>query len=130
MNNLTDNEVRPYVGITSTPWKDRLGVHKQGINHREYAKGSELTKHVWELKDAGKNFSISWKILEHVRGRLIGGECKLCVAEKLHIVTHPKRDMLLNSHSDIRCVHRTSQMLASFQAAKRGRPRKRQDAVT
>ena len=129
VKNLTDNEVRLYVRLTSGQWKDRFGVHKQGIKHREHAKGYELTKHVWKLKDSGKEFSIKWKILEHVCGSLVGGECKLCVTEKLHIITHPRRDILLNSHSDIRCTHKPMQMLASL-GIKRGRPRKRVDAVT
>ena len=123
--NLTDNDVRPYVGLTSGQWKDRYAVHKQGIKHRKHSKACELTKHVWHLKDSGKEFSIRWKILEHVRGRSVGGECKLCVAEKLRIITHPQRGILLNSDSDIRCVHRPMQMLASLEASARGRPRKK-----
>ena len=95
----TDNVIRHYVGATSCDWKDRFAVHTQGIKHHAHSTGCELTKYVWELKDSGKAFSICWKILEHVRGRLIGGECKLCIAEKLHIISHPRRDMLLNSNS-------------------------------
>ena len=89
IHNLLDNIDRPYVGLTSTQWKDRFGVHNQGIRHRHYSTQCELTKYVWTLKDAGKAFNITWRILEHVRGKLIGGECKLCVAEKLHIISHP-----------------------------------------
>ena len=66
----------------------------------------ELTKHVWQLRDSGKAFSVRGKLLEHVKGRLIGGECRLCVTEKLHIIEHPNyRDGLLNSNSDMICVH-------------------------
>ena len=30
VHNLSDNIDRPYVGLTSTQWKDRFGVHNQG----------------------------------------------------------------------------------------------------
>ena len=86
--NHTDNRSKPYVGLTSVSFKDRLGVHNQGIRHRSHAMSCELTKHVWDLKDSNTEFTIKWNILEHVKGRLIGGECRLCVTEKLHIIDH------------------------------------------
>ena len=101
----TDNPARPYIGLTSVPFKDRLGVHRQGISHRSYAGSCELSKHIWTLKDANQNYSIKWGILERVRGRLIGGECRLCVTEKLHIIEYPDQKLLLNSNCDIKCVH-------------------------
>ena len=128
--NHTDNLIRPYVGLTSSQWKERLAVHNQGIRHREYSKGCELTKYVWELKDNNKQFSIRWKILEHVKGQLVGGECKLCVAEKLHIITHPARDQLLNSNCFMKCLHKNKQMLASINAPRRGRPRRKDPRET
>ena len=121
----TDNPARPYIGLTSVPFKDRLGVHNQGINHRSYAGSCELSKHVWTLKDANKNFSIKWGIREKVRGRLIGGECRLCVTEKLHIIEYPDQELLLNSNSDIKCVHQRKYKLASLSAQGRGRAKKR-----
>ena len=124
VTNHTDNVTRPYVGLTSVPWKERYAVHKQGITHRHYSSGCELTKHIWELKDSNKTFSIHWKILEHVRGKLIGGECKLCVAEKLHIITHPKRDMLLNTNIMVKCRHKAKQMLLNILGPRGGRPPK------
>ena len=130
VTNHTDNIIRPYVGLTSTQFKERLGVHNQGFKHRKYSKSCELTKHIWELKDGNKQFSISWKILEHVKGQTVGGECKLCVAEKLHIITHPERNLLLNSNCFVKCVHKSKHMLASINAPRRGRPRKKDPRET
>ena len=76
VHNITDNIVRPYVGATSTTWKERKGVHNQGINHRELSYRCERTKYIWTLKDADKQFCIRWRILERVKRRTIGGECK------------------------------------------------------
>ena len=124
VNNVTDEIVRPYVGATSTTWKERKGVHNQGINHRKYSKQCELTKYIWTLKDAGKQFSIQWRILERVKGRTIAGECKLCVAEKLHILSHPQKELLLNNKTTIQCTHKIKDSLASLYS-NRGRPRGR-----
>ena len=125
VSDQTDNPARPYIGLTSVPFKDRLGVHRQGINHRSYAGSCELSKHVWTLKDANKNFSIDWEILERVRGRLIGGECRLCVTEKLRIIEYPDQDLLLNSNSDIKCLHQGKYKLSALSVQGRGRAKKR-----
>ena len=91
-----DEETRKYVGLCSTSFKDRLAVHKQHMNNRIHRKKCELANHIWNLKDAGKGFDITWRVLKKVRGRLVGGTCRLCTTEQLHIVDHPDRDCLLN----------------------------------
>ena len=125
VTNHTDNENNVYIGLTSTTWKERYGVHRQGFAHREHSHGCELTKHIWALKDSGKEFSIRWNILEHVRGRLVGGECKLCVAEKLHIISYPNKDRLLNKNSFSKCMHKARYMLSHVGPQRRGRPKRR-----
>ena len=125
--NHTDSESRPYVGLTSVAFKDRLAVHNQGIKHRAHGNSCELTKHVWVLKDSNKAFSVKWNILEHVKGRLIGGECRLCVTEKLHIIEHHNQTELLNSNSDIKCVHAWKNKLVSVSYPGRGRSRRREE---
>ena len=124
--NLTDSKSRPYVGLTSDPLKERLGVHNQGINHRAYSSKCELTKHVWALKDGNKAFKVKWNIRERVKGRLIGGECRLCVTEKLHIIEHPEYGAeLLNSNSDIKCMHGRKHKLFSVVCPGRGQSKKK-----
>ena len=125
VTNQSDNLTRPYLGLTSVAFKDRLGVHNQGINHKEKADSCELSKYVWALKDAGKRYSINWQIVERVRGRLVGGQCRLCVTEKLHIIQHPDPKRLLNSNSDIKCLHQRKYKLAALTAQGRGRAKKR-----
>ena len=102
-----------YIGLTSTDWKSRRGVHNQGFNHRQYASRCELSKHIWTLKDASKEFDIKWSILRKVRGSLIAGACKLCTTEKLFIVDYPCRKKLLNKNWIQKCVHRRKYILGS-----------------
>ena len=127
--NRTDDLIRPYVGLTSTTFKERLGNHIQGIRHKAKSNSCELTKHIWELKDSGKEFSVGWEIIEHVKGRLVGGECKLCVTEKLHIIEHPDQDTLLNSNCNMKCLHKWKYKLSSVGDDGRGRTRKRRGEV-
>ena len=125
--NKTDNEVRPYVGLTSGPFKDRYGVHKYGLRNRKFANSCEFTKHVWSLKDNSKEYCINWSILEHVKGRLVGGECKLCVTEKLHILSHKNQAGLLNSNRDMKCMHKRKFKLARFGVQDRGGKKQRDE---
>ena len=108
-----DEIVRDYRGLCSTTFKARWGVHKEGINHRKYAKSCELTKYVWEIKDKNQTFDIKWKILKRVNGRLIGGACKLCTTEKLFIIEHPEPKKLLNSNCITKCRHEGKYMLSA-----------------
>ena len=105
---------RPYVGLTSTDWKSRRGVHNQGFNHRKYANRCELSKHIWTLKDSSIDYSLTWRILQKVRGRLIAGACKLCTAEKMHIVRHPNQTGLLNSNWVQKCPHEWKYVLSYY----------------
>ena len=130
VNNQTDNQSNAYVGLTSMAFKDRYVLHNQGIRHRNHANSCELTKHVWTLKDSNKEFSIGWNILEHVKGRFVGGECKLCITEKLHILEHQNQLGLLNSNSDMKCVHGWKFKLGQLGAQGRGRTRWREDRGT
>ena len=108
------SDTRNYVGLTSTTWKERLGNHKQGFNNRSLANRCELSKYIWNLKDNSKAYAVKWEILEKVRGRLIAGACKLCTAEKLHIIDYPDRNTLLNSNSIQKCVHDRKHLLAFY----------------
>ena len=109
-----DEVVKDYRGLCSTTFKDRFGVHKEGFNHRRYSKGCELAKYVWELKDTQKTFSVKWSILEKVHGRLIGGQCRLCVTETLFINEHPDKGKLLNKSSIKKCRHESKFLLKRF----------------
>ena len=109
-----DEVVKDYPGLCSPTFKDRFGVHKEGFNHRQYSKGCELAKYVWELKDTQKTFSVKWSILEKVHGQLIRGQCRLCVTETLFINEHPDKGRLLNKSSIKKCRHENKFLLKRF----------------
>ena len=109
-----DEVVKEYRGLCSTTFKARLGVHKEGFNHRKYSKGCELAIYVWELKDNNKTYDLNWKFKKKVNGRLVGGVCKLCTTEQLSILDHPNEGNLLNSNCIQKCRHDAKYMLSSM----------------
>ena len=116
-----DDEVKAYIGLCSTSFKDRLAVHKQHMNHRIHRTKCELANHIWNLKDAGKNFILKWKILKKVRGRLVGGACRLCTTEQLLMVDYPDKNKLLNTRFIEKCRHGAKYSLASVVPRTRAR---------
>ena len=111
-----DEIERDYRGLCSTSFKDRNSVHKQHINHRQHASKCALAKYAWKLKDQNKTFDIKWKILSIVRGKKVGGVCKLCTTEKLAIIEHPTKERLLNENNIQKCRHFAKDCLAKMKS--------------
>ena len=121
VTSLPEEGKKYYVGLCSTSFKDRLAVHKQHMNNKAHRTKCELANHVWQMKDDGKAFSIKWKILKKVRGRMVGGACRLCTTEQLFIVEHPDKDNLLNTKCIEKCRHGERYSLKSVRDGRRHR---------
>jgi len=59
----SNDAVETYVGISSTAFKARYYNHLAFFRHPTKRLQTELSKHIWSLKDRGLDFTISWKIL-------------------------------------------------------------------
>ena len=58
----------------------------KSFRNKIYANETVLSKYIWELKDAGKEFDIKWTILKRTSGyNKIKSYCKLCLPEKYAI---------------------------------------------
>ena len=72
-------------------FKTRLGNHKKSFNHRNYSTETCLSEYIWELKDKGVEYDLSWKIID--RGKPynpINKMCGLCNMEKYYINYKPE----------------------------------------
>ena len=105
-----------YYDCSETEFKTRFNNHKQSLVHRHKRNSTELSKTVWNAKDAGINPSIEWSIAAKTNPYQPGVKlCNLCLAEKLVILqsnpatTHNKRSEL-NS----KCRHKNKFKLKSF----------------
>ena len=71
--------VKFYIGSTGNTFKSRYGTHKSSFNNRGTCE-TELSKHIWSLKDTGTDYRVSWKIIRSLRGGggPISGICSTC----------------------------------------------------
>ena len=104
----TQKEENTYVGVTETPFKTRYGNHKQSINNPKYKSQTELSKHIWTLKDQNTEFSITWKILRHATPYNSSTKrCNLCTTEK-YIILCKQELATLNTKAELvsNCRHK------------------------
>ena len=114
-NNLTTN----YIGLTEYTFKDRLYKHRNSFKYRNKVNCTELSKHIWNLKDnEAEDIEIKWSILDKARTFSNGSKrCDLCLTEKYHIIyqdfnTLNKRNELLSN-----CRHQCKFLLCNIKEA-------------
>ena len=98
-----------YYGLTEGPFKTRYNAHKRSFRTESCRRDTELSKHIWDLKDNDVQYNIEWKI-EHLASPYRCGTriCDVCLTEKMVIATADSTSML-NKRSEIisACRHRT-----------------------
>lgn len=105
-----------YIGATEPSFKARFANHQTSLRHEKYRNATELSKYAWQLKEKGKDFSISWKILQRARPYSnIAKRCSLCLAEKTSIIL-AKDPGILNSRTELvsKCRHANKFKLKNF----------------
>ena len=106
-----------YIGLTEGTFKQRYTQHKLSFRNRNYSNSTELSKHIWTLKDSNTNYKIDWSILatapaySNKRKR-----CYLCLTEKLYLIK-AKKPTLLNKRTELisKCRHGNKFYLANFE---------------
>ena len=63
--NVTESDTtgKNYVGLTEGTFKQCYTQHKLSFRNSNYSNSTELSKHIWTLKDNKTNFTINWSIL-------------------------------------------------------------------
>ena len=114
-NNATGSE-KDYIGLTEPPFKLRHANHMTSFRHEKYASRTELSKHVWGMKQRQEDFTVKWSILEKARAYSnTTKRCNLCISEKLQIITAEK-SRRLNSRCEIvsKCRHANKFTISNF----------------
>ena len=112
----TSNDDKYYIGLTSTTFKSRFAGHKTSFNNRGKMNHTELSKHVWTLKDEGTPYKITWRIVRHAQPYSPRTKrCNLCLWEKYFIITAPKHN-ILNSRTELisTCRHKKKFLLSGY----------------
>ena len=109
------NDESSYVGLAEGKFKTRYANHNTSFRYEKYRNSTELSKHVWSLKDADVKFSIQWKILKKCKPySAITKRCNLCLYEKFVIIRHPELSSL-NCRNELvsSCRYRKKHLLSS-----------------
>ena len=111
--------IRDYIGMTSNTFKKRFYNHKTSFKDTSYVKSTELSKHIWNLKNKKRTFNIKWSILKQASPYRSGAKsCNLCIQEKLEILKGDKK-RLLNRRCELfsKCCHRKQFLAGKFERA-------------
>ena len=104
-----------YVGLTENAFKKRYANHKASFKDPSKRLNTELSKHVWRLKDEGTEHRITWKILKRAAPfNPISNRCNLCVWEKYFIICKSELASL-NKRNELvtPCRHRRKFLLSN-----------------
>ena len=110
------NSSETYIGLTENDFKTRYRNHIASFRHAKHRNSTELSKHVWTLKDSNIDHSISWHIISsHSSYNSLSKRCNPCLKEKFLIIYRPdlsslnKRNELVSS-----CRHRKKTMVMNI----------------
>lgn len=110
-----NNTSQTYIGLTENDFKTRFRNHTSSFRHAKHRNSTELSKHIWTLKDNNIDYSISWRIISSCSSYNSSSKrCNLCLKEKLLIICRPdlsslnKRNELVSS-----CRHRNKALLCN-----------------
>ena len=103
-----------YIGISEAPFKTWLHNHTSSFRNPAYKHHTELSKHVWSLKEAGEAYAIKWRIKQRSRSyRSASKRCDLCLSEKIAIIDSDRRQTLNTRCSLVtKCRHSTKHQLS------------------
>ena len=86
----TGDKKETYTGLTATQFKARYRNHLILFRHEERRNETELSKHLWQLKEANKEFNITWKILAKAKFfPHLTKRCNPCTTEKFFLICRP-----------------------------------------
>ena len=112
----TQNDDKRYIGLTTTSFKTRYSSHKANFNNRDKSNQTELSKHIWKLKDDGTPYNITWTIKRLAQPYSPGSKkCSLCLWEKYFIITADRKNTL-NSRSELvsTCRHKKKHLFSRY----------------
>ena len=108
-----NNTSETYIGLTENTFKTRYRNHSASFRHTKHRNSTELSKHVWSLKDNNIGYSISWRIISSSSSYNSSSKrCNHCLKEKFLSICRPDLS-LLNKRNEIVscCRHRNKALL-------------------
>ena len=112
---LTQNVVYQATVSTQSSSETYLGL-AASFRHQSKRNETELSKHIWALKDNNKPFDIKWRIIKQCRPYSnVSNKCNLCLFEKFIIICR-KNLCSLNKRNELAssCPHRNRYLLKNI----------------
>ena len=75
IENDKNPDTKFYFGLTATSFKERFRNHTRDFTHKQYIKSTELSKYIWDLKEAGITPIVKWSRKFTVIQKLIIANC-------------------------------------------------------
>ena len=95
------NKVETYTGLTEGGIRERISRHNLSFRNKVYCNKTELSKHIWYLKEKGDNLEIKWEAKSKAQSYHPASKiCKLCISEIYTIIFKSERASL-NKRSEI-----------------------------
>ena len=108
-----ENNTSVYYGASEGEFKTRFNNHTKSFRHRKYENETELSKHIWSLKDREVDYVLSWNVAARASPYKCGiRRCDLCLSEK-SIIVRAESNGLLNKRTELisKCRHRNKFIL-------------------
>ena len=105
-----------YYGLTGDEFKTRFNNHNSDFRKEEKKNSTQLSKHIWKLKDSKIPYNIKWSIKAKAIAYKPGAKhCDLCLVEKT-VIALANQKTTLNSRSEIlgKCRHKNKFCLKNF----------------
>ena len=111
-----ENNTSVYYGASEGEFKTRFNNHTKSFRHRKYENETELSKHIWSLKDRKVDYVLSWNVAARASPYKCGTRrCDLCLSEK-SIIVRAESKGLLNKRTELisKCRHRNKFILKNL----------------
>ena len=110
-----NNTTETYMGLTENDFKTRYRNHTTPFWHTKHRNSTELSKHIWTLKENNIDHFILWHILSSRSPyNNASKRCNLCLKEKLLIIHQPELSSLNKRNEHVSsCHHRNKQLLCN-----------------
>ena len=100
-----------YFHVLSTVLRISSFAHFAFRNER-YRNATELSKHVWNLKDQNIQYNIKWRKIKQARSYSnVTKKCNLCLWEKYFILCKPEMSSLNNRNELVSCCRHSRKFL-------------------
>ena len=86
---------------SSEDFKFPYNNHTKSFRHQHCKNDTEPSKHIWDLKNEGIRYNITWSIAAYASAYICGTRrCDLCITEK-YIIASSNQKNLLNKRTEI-----------------------------